>query len=72
LTSKRPLLPILIRGTADALPKSGFLFHGRHKITIQVLPPVMPETFENLNVEQLMGKMHGYFAEQLGDAEPVQ
>ncbi len=32
----------------------------------------MPETFENLNVEQLMGKMHGYFAEQLGDAEPVQ
>ncbi len=72
LTSKRPLLPILIRGTADALPKSGFLLQGKHKITIEVLPPVMPDTFDHLSVEQLMEKMRGYFAEQLGDAEPVQ
>jgi hypothetical protein len=71
LTSKRPILPIFIRGTSDALPKSGFLLQGSHTITIEVKPAVMPETYGHVTPEQLMDKMREYYAEELGDAEVI-
>jgi 1-acyl-sn-glycerol-3-phosphate acyltransferase len=37
-----PVLPLALRGTAAALPRSGFILRGRHAITITVLPPVRP------------------------------
>src|SRR5574338_721331 len=37
LRNRRPLLPILIEGTADALPKRGFVLRGRHPLRITVL-----------------------------------
>lgn len=35
-----PLLPILLEGTSKALPKRGFVLHGRSDITVAVLPEV--------------------------------
>ena len=32
-----PLQPIIVRGTAEALPKRGFVLQGRHPISIEIL-----------------------------------
>ncbi len=42
LRSGCPLLPIVIRGTAAALPKRGFIFRGKHAVRVSVLEPVFP------------------------------
>ena len=38
----RPVLPIVVGGTGDALPARGFVLRGRHAITLDVLPPIAP------------------------------
>ena len=35
-----PVLPIVVAGTGDALPRRGFVLQGRHRISLTVLPPV--------------------------------
>jgi 1-acyl-sn-glycerol-3-phosphate acyltransferase len=35
-----PIQPIVVRGTANALPKRGFILQGRHAISIEVLDPI--------------------------------
>jgi 1-acyl-sn-glycerol-3-phosphate acyltransferase len=37
-----PLLPIVLDGSAQALPKSGWVLRGRHLITVEVLAEVRP------------------------------
>jgi 1-acyl-sn-glycerol-3-phosphate acyltransferase len=46
LKSRRPILPIVIDGTAAALPKQGFVLRGRHNIVAKILDPVAPERFK--------------------------
>jgi 1-acyl-sn-glycerol-3-phosphate acyltransferase len=36
-----PILPIIVEGTADALPKRGFVLQGRHAIRIRVLDAIV-------------------------------
>ncbi len=38
-----PIVPIVIQGTHDALPKHGFVLRGKHPITVTVLPPFAPD-----------------------------
>jgi 1-acyl-sn-glycerol-3-phosphate acyltransferase len=64
-----PILPIVISGTATALPKHGFVLRGRHQIGIRVLPEVPYETFAGLTVEELTTRMHALFAHETGDAQ---
>ena len=40
-----PVLPIVISGTGNALPKRGFVLQGKHNIGITVLDPIAPEDF---------------------------
>ena len=40
-----PILPIVIEGTAAALPKRGFILRGRQNIVVRVLSPVRIERF---------------------------
>jgi 1-acyl-sn-glycerol-3-phosphate acyltransferase len=35
-----PIQPIVVRGTAKALPKRGFILQGRHAISIEILDPI--------------------------------
>jgi 1-acyl-sn-glycerol-3-phosphate acyltransferase len=37
-----PVVPIVISGTHNALPKHGFVLQGRHEIGVHVLAPVDP------------------------------
>jgi 1-acyl-sn-glycerol-3-phosphate acyltransferase len=48
-----PILPILIDGTGGILPKHGLIFGTGHHITIRVLDPVLPESFNTVNVDEL-------------------
>jgi len=48
-----PLLPIVLAGTSDALPKRGFVLQGRHPISIAVLDPIPPERFRGLDAKAL-------------------
>ena len=51
LRTDLPLLPIVITGTSDALPKRGFVLQGRHPITITVLDPIPPDRFRDLDAK---------------------
>ena len=66
LRTRRPLLPIAIRGTANALPKRGFVLQGRHEIRITVLDPIPYERFHHLAPEKLAREVRDLFARELG------
>jgi 1-acyl-sn-glycerol-3-phosphate acyltransferase len=65
-----PILPIVIRGTSDALPKRGFVLKGRHPIRLSVMEEIPPESFRGKTAEELAAEVREYFAKELGDAEP--
>jgi 1-acyl-sn-glycerol-3-phosphate acyltransferase len=49
----RPILPIVVEGTASALPKRGFVLQGRHRILVRVLDEIPPESFAAESPEDL-------------------
>ncbi len=61
----RPLLPIVVRGTASALPKKGLIFQGRHEIQIEVLDPISYESFAAEPTEELMQRVHTLIGSRL-------
>jgi len=48
-----PILPIVVEGTASALPKRGFVLQGRHRIRVTVLDEIPPESFAAESPEDL-------------------
>jgi 1-acyl-sn-glycerol-3-phosphate acyltransferase len=52
--AKCPLLPIVVHGTASALPKRGAILRGRHRIVIEVLEPIAYSTFAEDEAEDSM------------------
>jgi 1-acyl-sn-glycerol-3-phosphate acyltransferase len=62
-----PILPIVVDGTANALPKHGFVLRGRHAITIRVLDEVPVEDVVGQPLEALMANVRGRFARELGE-----
>ncbi len=71
LRTRNPILPIVIRGTANALPKRGFVLQGRHPIHISVLDEIPPDHFEGHTADQLTAEVRELIAKELGDAEPA-
>jgi len=67
-SSGRPILPIVLRGTANALPKRGFVLRGRHEIRIRVLDEVPHDSFADQDVAFLTERMRERFARELGEA----
>ncbi len=62
-----PLLPIVVHGTADALPKRGFVLQGRHAIRIRVLDEIPYHSFAEKPVELLTRETRERFAIELGE-----
>jgi 1-acyl-sn-glycerol-3-phosphate acyltransferase len=62
------LLPIVLEGTANALPKRGFVLQGKHHIRVRVLPEVPYDRFATQSVQALTEEMHALFAGELGEA----
>lgn len=61
-----PLLPIVVDGTADALPKHGFVLRGKHAISVRVLDEIPVERICDRPVETLIADTHALFARALG------
>lgn len=55
----RPILPIVIDGSAHALPKKGLTTSGFHRIKVRLLDPIEPESFAEESVEQLTDRVRG-------------
>ncbi|HEY8155116.1 MAG TPA: lysophospholipid acyltransferase family protein [Myxococcota bacterium] len=67
--ARTPILPIILDGTANALPKRGFVLQGRHPIRITILDEVRPESFAEESVDELTARMRELIASHLEPAE---
>lgn len=59
-----PIVPIVLDGTHDALPKSGYVLNTGQHLMVRVLPPIAPEDFPD-SVEELIEKVRGQMVEAL-------
>jgi 1-acyl-sn-glycerol-3-phosphate acyltransferase len=60
-----PLLPIVIQGTSEALPKRGFVLRGRHRIRVRILDEIGYETFSDAPVDAVIERVRGVIAAEL-------
>lgn len=60
-----PLQPIIVRGTAEALPKRGFVLQGRHPISIEILDPIPAEEIAGRDPEEMMERVREIFLAHL-------
>jgi 1-acyl-sn-glycerol-3-phosphate acyltransferase len=67
IRTRTPLQPILIGGTAHALPKRGFVLRGRHPIRVRFLEAIHPESFAHLSPEELARKVRAMMGEALAE-----
>lgn len=70
LEARRPILPIVVQGTADALPKRGFVLRGRHRIRVTVLDPLPYEAFADRSAAELTDQVRGLIADYLSRTAP--
>ena len=66
--TRAPLLPIVLSGTSNALPKRGFVLQGRHAIRIRVLDEIPYQSFAQKAVETLTQEVRERIARELGQA----
>jgi 1-acyl-sn-glycerol-3-phosphate acyltransferase len=52
-STQTPILPIVLDGTANALPKRGFVLQGRHRIRLTILDELPPESFALTILDEL-------------------
>jgi 1-acyl-sn-glycerol-3-phosphate acyltransferase len=62
LRARRPIIPIALYGTAEALPKRGFVLRGRHPIEVKILEPIPFESFADATVEELSARVRDRIA----------
>jgi 1-acyl-sn-glycerol-3-phosphate acyltransferase len=65
LETRSPILPIVIEGTEEALPKRGFILRGRHEITVTVLEPIPLEEFGDRDARELAVDVREVIADHL-------
>jgi 1-acyl-sn-glycerol-3-phosphate acyltransferase len=60
-----PVLPVVIHGTANALPRKGVIIRGRHPLRLQVLDPVLPGAVAERTSAELAELVRGRIAAAL-------
>ncbi len=63
INTQTDILPVVIDGPYQLLPKKGFIAPGKHTIHIHVLPPV--HVADNLTAQELAGKVHSLMQKEL-------
>jgi 1-acyl-sn-glycerol-3-phosphate acyltransferase len=63
---RAPILPIIVEGTARALPKRGFVLQGRHAIRIRVLDAIPYARFANDSAETVADRVRTLMIAELG------
>jgi 1-acyl-sn-glycerol-3-phosphate acyltransferase len=69
LKKQVPIHPLVLQGTADALPKRGFILQGRHPISIKVLDRIPYESFAHRNVDDLTADIRSVIAAELDEKQ---
>lgn len=69
-STQNPILPIVLDGTANALPKRGFVLQGRHDIRLTILDEIPPESFAHESVDQLTARVRETIAKAL-ESQPA-
>jgi len=67
LKTGAPIQPIVLQGTAHALPKKGVVLQGRHPISITVLERIPHARFAHMSVEELTEHVRGLIALHLDE-----
>ncbi|HLY39140.1 MAG TPA: lysophospholipid acyltransferase family protein [Candidatus Binatia bacterium] len=65
--ARAAILPIVVEGTARALPKRGFVLQGRHAIRVRVLDEIPYAAFAERPVEALSDDVRGRFVVALAE-----
>ena len=65
-----PILPVIIDGTADILPKYGLKFGSGYHVRIKVLDPVFPSSFGTDNPDTLAGELNILMKSELSALRP--
>ncbi len=60
-----PILPIVLRGTSDALPKQGVVLQGRHQIVVRCLDPIPFESFQDEDIDVFTTRVHDLIAAEI-------
>ncbi len=68
---KVPIIPIVLNGTGEALPKNTFLLNGKCKITIDVLDEIPYESFSNKLPEEISVEIRNLFAQHVKEHQEV-
>jgi 1-acyl-sn-glycerol-3-phosphate acyltransferase len=69
LRCRVPILPIVIQGTHDALPKAGFVLRGKHPISLEVLEPIAYEKFADMKTEEISHEVRDLIASHLDESK---
>ncbi len=65
-----PILPIVLDGSARALPKRGFVLKGYHPIHVRVLNEIPAEAVQKCSVEEMTDRVRSIIAAELSE-DPV-
>jgi 1-acyl-sn-glycerol-3-phosphate acyltransferase len=67
IKTDKPLLPVLIDGTGDILPKKGIIFGKYRHVTLRVLDPIFPGQFGTGDPDELAERVHSMMAGAMND-----
>lgn len=62
IKEKKPVLPIVLNGTRETIPKGSWLFARKVHCTLQVLPPIDTGTFKSNEFDRLKNAIRMKFA----------
>jgi 1-acyl-sn-glycerol-3-phosphate acyltransferase len=65
IKTNSPILPVIMDGAGNVLPKHGIIFREFHNIYIRVLDPVSPESFGTDDCEVLASRFQEMMKEEL-------
>ena len=65
--AKVPILPVVIHGTAAAVPKKGWIMQGKHKMSIKVLDPVPYSAYKDLSVKETTAMIYNVIHSELAN-----
>ncbi len=66
IRNDKPLLPVLIDGTGEIMPKKGgIIFRNRREVRIRVLDPLFPGQFGTGDPEELAARVHNIMVAEM-------
>jgi 1-acyl-sn-glycerol-3-phosphate acyltransferase len=65
LNTQLPILPIVIKGTSQAIRKQSFLINRQRNMEVVILPPIPYKAFDQLDPKAVAKKVHDAIAKEL-------